>query len=361
MRVDDSRGGRGGARAAPSGAAALSGHRRDRLDGQDDDEGLPSQRPRHIDASCCDRGEPEQRARRPAHRHGRWCGNRGARRGDGDAGAGTDRSPVLDRTPTAGLVTNVGVSHVEILGTEEAIASAKGELVRAIPPAGRVFLNGDDGWTITLETSRGGSDHALRPGGTLPTSGPTTWRSPRTAGRRSRSLPGRRAPRSTLPVPGRHNVYNALAAAAVGLYLGLALGRCGARSRGRDVLEVADGDVPERTGVTVINDAYNANPTSMRAALSALGDVPSAWAPDRGTRRHGRTRVACGTRALPARGGGVGIGNRRARHRRGARSADRRGCARGGHGSRCGAAVRHGRRGLRGARRPRGGPATPCS
>jgi len=56
--------------------------------------------------------------------------------------------------PTAGLVTNVGISHVEVLGSEEAIASAKGELVRAIPETGRVFLNGDDGWSDALESGR---------------------------------------------------------------------------------------------------------------------------------------------------------------------------------------------------------------
>ncbi|TLM98705.1 MAG: UDP-N-acetylmuramoyl-tripeptide--D-alanyl-D-alanine ligase, partial [Actinobacteria bacterium] len=52
--------------------------------------------------------------------------------------------------PTMGLVTNVGTSHVEILGTQDAIATAKGELVRAIPGDGAVFLNGDDQFTGIL-------------------------------------------------------------------------------------------------------------------------------------------------------------------------------------------------------------------
>ena len=52
--------------------------------------------------------------------------------------------------PTIGLVTNVGQSHIEVVGTEDAIAEAKGELVAAIPPDGVVVLNGDDARTAEL-------------------------------------------------------------------------------------------------------------------------------------------------------------------------------------------------------------------
>lgn len=177
--------------------------------------------------------------------------------------------------PTAGLVTNVGVSHVEILGSEEAIASAKGELVQAIPADGRVFLNGDDGWTDHLETlaaapitrygvSAGADVRAEMvliaedgtPSFTLVTPDGTA--------------------QVRLPVPGRHNVYNALAAASVGAYLGLSLDDivCGleAATFSKWRMEAFQ----SASGLTVINDAYNANPTSMRAALSALGDVPTS-------------------------------------------------------------------------------------
>ena len=52
--------------------------------------------------------------------------------------------------PTVGLVTNVGVSHLELLGSQEAIASAKAELIEAIPEQGTVFLNGDDAYTDVI-------------------------------------------------------------------------------------------------------------------------------------------------------------------------------------------------------------------
>lgn len=176
--------------------------------------------------------------------------------------------------PTAGLVTNVGVSHVEILGTEEAIASAKGELVRAIPAAGRVFLNGDDAWTDRLETLAaapvtryGVSDNAdvraedVR----IAEDGTPTFELVMSEG----------SAEVHLPAPGRHNVYNALAAATVGAYLGLSM---------EDIVRGLEGATFSKwrmetflsaAGLTIINDAYNANPTSMRAALSALGDVPT--------------------------------------------------------------------------------------
>lgn len=176
--------------------------------------------------------------------------------------------------PTAGLVTNVGVSHVELLGSEAAIASAKGELVQAIPSTGRVFLNGDDGWTDVLSaasrapvTRYGLGEHTdvTATDVTLAEDGTPTFT----------LVAGDRTAEVRLPVPGRHNVYNALAAASVGLFLGLEL-------------EVVVGGLENATftkwrmesfvsaaGLTVVNDAYNANPTSMRAAISALGDIPT--------------------------------------------------------------------------------------
>ncbi|MDO8848548.1 MAG: UDP-N-acetylmuramoyl-tripeptide--D-alanyl-D-alanine ligase [Coriobacteriia bacterium] len=176
--------------------------------------------------------------------------------------------------PTAGLVTNVGVSHVEVLGTEEAIASAKGELVRAIPDNGRVFLNGDDGWTDTLET------FAAAP---ITRYGLSAAADVRAAdvqvaedGTPSFTLAiAEETAEVNLPVPGRHNVYNALAAAAVGAHLGLPIGDIVRGLHAATFSKWRMEAFQSAAGLTVINDAYNANPTSMQAAISALGDVPT--------------------------------------------------------------------------------------
>ncbi|MDI6693365.1 MAG: UDP-N-acetylmuramoyl-tripeptide--D-alanyl-D-alanine ligase [Anaerosomatales bacterium] len=177
--------------------------------------------------------------------------------------------------PTHGLVTNVGLSHVGVLGSQEAIAEAKGELVEAIPESGAVFLNGDDAWTERLR------ERARARVVTYGTSEECDVRAEEIAVDED-GLPvftlvaGDARASVKLPVLGKHNVYNALAAAAVALDLGVELervvnGLAEARMSGMrmDVFESA-------SGVTVINDAYNANPVSMRAAISALMDTRAA-------------------------------------------------------------------------------------
>lgn len=177
--------------------------------------------------------------------------------------------------PTHGLVTNVGLSHVGVLGSQEAIADAKGELVEAIPENGAVFLNGDDAWTARLR------ERARARVVTYGTSDGCDVRAEEIAVDED-GLPvftlvaGEARAAVKLPVLGKHNVYNALAAAVVALDLGVELervvsGLAEARMSGMrmDVFESA-------SGVTVINDAYNANPVSMRAAISALMDTRAA-------------------------------------------------------------------------------------
>lgn len=176
--------------------------------------------------------------------------------------------------PTAGLVTNVGVSHVEILGSQEAIASAKGELARAIPPTGRVFLNADDGWSDALaaDLACGTTRYGLGAGADVRAddvsiSGDGAAVFTLVCEQGSETV--------TLPLPGRHNVYNALAAAAVGLYLELPLSDVVAGLEHATFSKWRMETFQSATGITIINDAYNANPTSMRAAIATLREMPA--------------------------------------------------------------------------------------
>lgn len=176
--------------------------------------------------------------------------------------------------PTAGLVTNVGVSHMEVLGSEEAIASAKGELVRAIPASGRVFLNGDDAWTDTLASASlapvvryGVGEHADVAARDVRLSEDGTPTFTLVTGDASATV--------QLPALGRHNVYNALAAAAVGVHLQLDIDDVVRGLESATFTKWRMESFQSASGLTIINDAYNANPTSMRAALSALLDVPT--------------------------------------------------------------------------------------
>lgn len=174
--------------------------------------------------------------------------------------------------PDVGLVTNVGTSHMELLGSQDAIAEAKGELVRAIGTHGAVFLNGDDSYSDVIAVTAcapvvfyGLSERcAVR----------ATDVSLDDESRATFTLvtPQGEAPVS-LPVPGRHNVYNALAAAAVGLRLAVPLERVAEGLSEAEMTGMRMETFVSASGVTVINDAYNANPTSMRAAIETLAEM----------------------------------------------------------------------------------------
>ncbi len=172
--------------------------------------------------------------------------------------------------PRVAAVLNVGSAHLGEFGSREAIAQAKGELVEALPADGVALLNADDPLVAAMRP---------RTGARVLTFGRGAGADIRATGEQLDEL-GR--PRFELYGPsgsatvrlrlhGAHQVSNALAAAGAALALGMsevevaaALGAAEPASRWR--MEVSS--APD--GVTVVNDAYNANPESTRAALDAL-------------------------------------------------------------------------------------------
>ncbi|MFR9802900.1 UDP-N-acetylmuramoyl-tripeptide--D-alanyl-D-alanine ligase [Pseudonocardia sp. RS010] len=175
--------------------------------------------------------------------------------------------------PRIGVVLNVGSAHVGEFGSPEAIAQAKGELVEALPTAdegGVAVLNLDDPRVAAMASRTSARVVGYGTGGAVRAADVRLG-----AGRASFRLltPAGEAP-VALQLVGEHHVGNALAAAAVALELGgtpegiaVALSGAGAASRWR--MEVTD----RADGVTVVNDAYNANPESMAAALRALAAI----------------------------------------------------------------------------------------
>ncbi|MEU1016477.1 UDP-N-acetylmuramoyl-tripeptide--D-alanyl-D-alanine ligase [Streptomyces sp. NPDC005898] len=175
--------------------------------------------------------------------------------------------------PKIGLVLNVGTAHIGEFGGRAQIAQAKGELVEALPAEGAAILNADDPLVRAMASRTKArvllfgeaEDADVRAENVrLTTIGQPafTLHTPSGCGE------------VTLRLYGEHHVSNALAAAAVAHELGmsvdeiaLALSEAGTLSRWRmEVTERPD-------GVTVVNDAYNANPESMRAALRALAAI----------------------------------------------------------------------------------------
>ena len=180
--------------------------------------------------------------------------------------------------PSFGIVTNIGSSHLELLGTRENIARAKSELLQALSDDGCAVLNADDSFTPFLVeqgrlAERGIAQCAFGLSAGADVRADAVSFDGRACASFRLSLPDGSTGTVHLSMPGRHNVYNALAAAALGQRLGLGIeeisrGLSQARGSGMrlEVVQLAD-------GVTVVNDAYNANPDSMRAALETLAGM----------------------------------------------------------------------------------------
>lgn len=174
--------------------------------------------------------------------------------------------------PKIGVITNIGLTHLELLGTVENIARAKWELVEELPPAGIAVLNGDDERLRQLSRSFKGRVFFYGLGVE------NDFRAVEMESRKDGSIsftactPAGEG-RIQLPLPGRHNVVNALAALAAGAALGMSLPEM---ARGLAAMEPAAmrlNIVKNKAGVTIINDAYNANPTSMESGLLTLMDL----------------------------------------------------------------------------------------
>jgi len=172
--------------------------------------------------------------------------------------------------PGVGLITNAFPAHLESMGSVEAVAAAKGELFLRLPPGGCAIYNADD---------------------------PLISRAPSPAGVRRLSFGlrcaevsaseivslGRHGQAFTLSLPGEevkvrlnalglHNIANALAAAAAATALGVAPELIG---NGLELFTSYDKrfNLEEVGGIVIIDDSYNANPASMRAALETLRDI----------------------------------------------------------------------------------------
>lgn len=174
--------------------------------------------------------------------------------------------------PEVGVVTNVGPVHLERLGSIEAIAAAKAELVEALPKEGVAVLNGDDPLVKAMAAKTrarvllyGTSADCEVRGVDLDSHG--------LRGIAFTMICGGRRVRVKTRLPGRHLLYNALAAAAVGLLEGMTpdeLAEALARARVPLRLRVYRG----RNDSTILDDTYNASPASVLAALELLADLP---------------------------------------------------------------------------------------
>ena len=174
--------------------------------------------------------------------------------------------------PDTGVITNIGTTHLELLGSQERIAQAKWELVDSLPTHGVAIINSEDEWSAfkaqtdshpKLFYGLRGKYAApevcgvnLQPEGIMGTSFQVNWKD--------------ETAQASLPLPGEHNVLDALAALAVGVIYGISLEEGCIGLKGLELSKMRLEIKPGIMGSTLISDVYNANPTSMKASLQVL-------------------------------------------------------------------------------------------
>ena len=171
--------------------------------------------------------------------------------------------------PDAAIITNIGVAHIEFMGSRESIAAEKGALAEAIEPQGTVILNADDPFTEGI---------AARTRARVVLAGTTAGAVRAIEIRQSADgseftiVEGAHRCRAQLPVAGSHMVQNALLAIAAGRAFGLSIEEC-ADGLAAATLTKARWQIKEIGGVQFLDDSYNANPDSMKAALRTLVEL----------------------------------------------------------------------------------------
>jgi UDP-N-acetylmuramoyl-tripeptide--D-alanyl-D-alanine ligase len=171
--------------------------------------------------------------------------------------------------PDAAIITNIGVAHIEFMGSREAIATEKGALAQAIEPQGTVILNADDSFSEGIAArTRAKVVFAGTTGGTVR----AIEIRQSAEGSEFTIVEGAHRCRAQLPVAGSHMVQNALLAVAAGRAFGLSIEECAAGLASAPLTK-ARLQIKEIGGVQFLDDSYNANPDSMKAALRTLVEL----------------------------------------------------------------------------------------
>jgi len=186
--------------------------------------------------------------------------------------AGEIRTLARLAAPDVALINNAGTAHVEFLGSVEAVARAKGEIVEGLKPEGTAVINADDrhaGLWRELAGGRRVVDFGIERRAAVSATYQLRWLESEIV----LKTPQGEA-RAVLKAPGLHNVRNALAASAAAVALKVP---APAIAKGLARFSGTKGRLQKKAGAhgaTLIDDTYNANPDSARAAIAVLAQAP---------------------------------------------------------------------------------------
>lgn len=174
--------------------------------------------------------------------------------------------------PDVAIITNIGVAHIEHMGSRDAIALEKGMLAEALSPSGTLILSANDEFSASI-AKRTRADVVLAG----IDAGDVQARDLRAHfhGVKFTIVADGQSIEAELPTPGAHMVKNAVLAVAAGRRFGLSLAECAA---GLAKLRLTKGRLEQKIvrGVHILDDTYNANPDSVTAALRTLAQMPAA-------------------------------------------------------------------------------------
>ncbi|MDI6791840.1 MAG: UDP-N-acetylmuramoyl-tripeptide--D-alanyl-D-alanine ligase [bacterium] len=173
-------------------------------------------------------------------------------------------------SPSHGIITNIGEAHLEYFKTKEGVAKAKAELLENLGGEGTAILNGDDHYLARMAKDFQGRliTFGFEEGNWIRAVDIREY-----PGKVEGKLIGPVEIEISLPLPGRHNIYNALGAAAAGLILGIKPESVKEGLAGASLAKYRM-EILELGSVIVIGDCYNANPSSMRVAIDTLVGLP---------------------------------------------------------------------------------------
>lgn len=171
--------------------------------------------------------------------------------------------------PDCAVITNIGMSHIENLGSREGIFKAKMEIVENFNESNTLFVNCDSPFLNSLSDTRyrlvkfGINENADVYAKDIENLG--------LSGTRFTVVHQNGEFKATVKQPGVHNIYNALSAVCVGLYMGLTEKQC---AEGLENCEYTSGrlEIINHNGMEIISDCYNSSPDSIRAALKVMGE-----------------------------------------------------------------------------------------